>query len=228
MIFLHHFSQQNISTITPFSLSVHFANNIDSTAQLSQIFPYELYLKSGNYKSIKVIKDDLIQLDSIFPKSQNKRILSAVLTNQLSKRLNPYFESYQPDSLLQMLQWAEKFVYYADIDPTNDVFYQSIYQYWLDTISNTLHKFSYEKPSLKYDFKFEYLQTRLKEKGAVPDIKKTSFEKAIDNLIHNKWAHLINASWDQTSLFQKTVFLLLTVITFYGYISIIKLHCIKS
>jgi hypothetical protein len=226
----HHFSQQRTQKIKPLILSEHFPpDSIDSSANLTSIFPYDLYLKSQNYKSIHTMKADLAKLDSLFPGSvsKNRQVLSSTLTSELSKVTQNHFTTYQPDSLLNILKWAESFLFYSEIDPTNYILYQSIYQYWFDTIANSLHKFSYKNPSLKYDFKFEYIQARLMERGAVPDIKKTSFEKVIDNFIHNKWSHLLNASWSQSSGFQKLICLLIFLITIYGYICIIKMHWTK-
>jgi hypothetical protein len=180
-------------------------------------FPYKEYLDSCNTWNILSIKNDLACLDTLFEnKNNNRRTLSIALTSKLSPRFDKYLQKYQPDSLLVLLQWAEKFKTYAEADQDNKIFYESIYNYWTDTISHILSRTGTKTSSIKYNFKFKYLQTRCIEQRVSPAIKKTSFEKAYENLIYNKWGHLINASWNQTSVIQKIVFLLAVVIFLIG------------
>ena len=186
---------------------------------LLENFPYDKYLDSSNYWSIQPIKENLSCLDTLFESniSLNRETLSNAFTRKLAPRFNSYLSTYQPDSLLLLIQWAEKFKYYAEIDPDNDLFYESIYGYWMDTISNKLTRYTIEKPSRKYDFKFKYIRTRCVEQRFSPATKITSSEKAFNNFIYSKWGHLINASWNQTSVMQKIIFVFLIILTLFGY-----------
>lgn len=187
-------------------------------ADLINQFPYDLYLDSADYWNINDIKKDISCLDQHFDSSQNRVTISTALTNKLVPRLRNYFDSYKPDSLIVLLQWAEKFKSYAELEPINQLLYESIYDFWMDTLSNRITFFSNEKPSRKFDFKFRYLRTRCVEQRVSPSEKTSSEEKVFDNFIYSRWGHLFNASWNQTSLTQKVIFFLFIGLTICSYI----------
>jgi hypothetical protein len=196
------------------------AASLDS---LAQAFPYAVYLDSAQYGNVHFIQEDLALLDSIAKDpSVSRQLLSELLTNRLFARDSAKLATYNPDSLLALLQWAEKFKYYAEADLSNAILYKSICSYWLSHICNRLSAYSRENPSGKYAFKYKYLVARCHELKFTTAVKVGSMEKVVDNLTGNNWAHLVNASWNQTTILQKIVFLLITLISIYGYYLIIK------
>lgn len=212
-----------------FNIANYLVQKNIAAPNLLQDFPYETYLDSTNTRNIRVIKNDLALLESFSNDvSTSQQIVSEALTTKLEPRLVNYLHPYNPDSLLVLVQWAEKFQHYAEIDPANDILHESIYNYWMDKVSNQLGKFSAEESSRKYDYKFKYLRSRCIEKRFVPAIKVTSEEKAFNNLVYGNYGHLLNASWNQTSILQKAVFVILVLLTLYGYICIIKQHVNKK
>jgi len=223
--------QRDYGYNSKFKLADHLTSNSIRNRDIDIInnFPYKTYLDSANFHSIRAINNDVQTLDSLnaLDKRENRRVFSRLLTTELSPRNTAYFVTYCPDSLLVLIQWAEKFQNYAELDPDNELLYQSVYHYWMDSIANTLQNFSEEMPSRKYDFKFKYLSTRCKEQRMSIGTKITSAEKGINNLIYGKWGHFINATWNQTSLLQKMLFLLIGSITLYGYFCIIKKHLLQ-
>lgn len=221
--------QREYDNNSSFNLAKYFSLHPVVQGGLIDHFPYAAYLDSANFRSIKTISNDLQILDSVnaFDKRENQKTISRLLTTELGLRSTAYFNTYCPDSLLVLIQWAEKFQTYAEQDSDNKLLYHSIYHYWMDSIGHCLQKFLEEKPSRKYDFKFRYLRTRCKEQRISMGTKVTSTEKGINNLIYGKWGHFINASWNQTSLLQKIVFLLIVSFTLYGYSCIIQKHLLK-
>ena len=190
-----------------------------SPDSVKENFPYREYTDSCNFWNITAIRKDLSCLDGLFKEpSSNREALSIALTSELSPKLKDYLSVYQPDSLLILVQWVEKFKNYAELDPDNNIFYESIYEYWMDKISNELSIITVKNPSIKYNFKFKYLQTRCVEQRFSPGVKKTSSEKAIENLVYNKWGHLINASWHQSTVLQKFLFFLAVIIFAIGFV----------
>jgi len=188
-------------------------------------FPYQKYNDSCNFWNVQSVKNDLNCLDSkfSFDSSMNRQVLSEALTSKLEKRVVAYFSGYQPDSLIVIIQWAEKYRNYAELEPQNELFYKSIYDYWMGKVASTVTAYASEIPSRKYNFKFKYLLNRCVEQRYSPGTKVTSGEKAFNNLIYNNWGHLINASWNQTSVLQKIVFFTFFVFTLIGYLLLGKL-----
>jgi len=180
-------------------------------------FPYRRYLDSAGRWDIKTIKHDLAVLDSVTGDPDiSQRTLSNALTQVLGEREKGVLKNYEPDSLLRLIQWAEQFDYYSQFDSAGELFYQSVYQYWFDIVTNKLKEYSNETPSLRHSFKFKYLVGRCYERRFSTSVKITDFEKFVDNVLYSNWGHLINATWTQSSWSVKAGLLLVFVLIVYG------------
>lgn len=187
------------------------------------VFDNAQYLDAADARSVASVKKHLAAMDSINSDSNfNRRALSNALTQELLQRKDNTKKSYQPDSLLAIIQWAEQFRYFAAFDSTNQLLYLSIYGFWLDYVSGKLASFSKEKPSLRHDFKFRYLITRCRENNYHIPVKVTSFEKFIDNILYSNWGHLFHATWNQSKWWLKLFFLILFVLLCQGVITVVK------
>lgn len=191
-------------------------------------FPYEEYLTPSNIQNITCIKSSLIILDSITKDPTiSQQILFATLTDSLAQKNYLIYNTYKPDSLIRLMQWVEKFQYYAEIDEKNKLLFRAIYDYWLTFISDKLTNYVKENPAIKFEFKFKFLVAKCSERRYNIGVKVTSTEKVIDNIIRSKWGHLFDASWNQASILQKTLFALLLIIFLYGIYCIILKHFFK-
>jgi hypothetical protein len=212
--------RKDISDVQTFDLTYRLKQRPGINMQ--EAFPVKDYLDSSNYENISLISADLVMMDSLNnDESTNRRLLSEVLTAKLFEKDSLKLAHGGIDSLYAVLQWAEKFGACAEIDKQNRILYQSIASYWLTYISNRLSKISAEKPSEKYKFSFRYLLARCDEMKFTAGVKVTEMEKVVDNLTRNKWAHLVSASWNQTSILQKILFLVIFLITLFGYYLIV-------
>jgi hypothetical protein len=208
--------------LSEFPLKAHLT--VDSTKDIFITFPYKLYLDSANLCNINAIRNDLAAMDSVNDNQRSNRItLSHALTKGRAELINKKYTEFQPDSLLILMQWAEQFDYYAQFDADNDVFYRSVYTYWFNFVTSKLEEYSKENPSLKYDFRFKYLANRCKEKKFNAALEVPSTEKVWENLLYNKWGHLWEASWNQSSWLQKIAVMLILSCTFFGFLSFAKL-----
>jgi hypothetical protein len=191
-------------------------------AAIETVFPVKDYLDSANYEIISLVRADLDIMDSIYTdESANRRLLSEVLTSKLFEKDSARLANGGHDSLFAVLQWAEKFGTCAEIDEQNRILFKSIAAYWLSYITNRLASISADRPSEKYKFSFRYLLARCDEMKFTTGIKVTQMEKVVDNLTRNKWSHLISASWNQTSILQKLLFMMVIIITLFGYYLIV-------
>jgi len=187
------------------------------------VFDYSKYLDSADIKSVSSIKNQLAAMDSITTdKNFNRRTLSIAITRELLHRMTNNNATYQPDSLLAIIQWAEQFEYFAAFDPANHLFYRSIFGFWLDYVAEKLSGFSEHQPALRHNFKFRYLVTRCKEKNYTISIKVTSSEKFIDNLLYSNWGHLVHATWNESTWALKLGFLAVFALTCQGLVSMVK------
>jgi hypothetical protein len=188
--------------------------------QLAARFPCDAYLGSANSKQAILIEQDLKELDSLFPgiPSQDKQqLLSVVLTDSLMSRIRGHYDTYQPDSLLLLMDWVESFRHYANAQAEYAFLYNVIYGYWGSFISNQLSAYTRANSKLKYDFRFKILESRCAFNRLTVAPKVTSIEKVIYNILGSHWSHLFDASWNQSSLIQKILFSILFLLTIVAY-----------
>jgi hypothetical protein len=213
----------NNFNLYPYILKVSQSNLIDS-------FPYELYLDSADRCDLNSISKDVDAMDSVNPadKNLNREIISIALTKRLEERLQSTFNSYNPDSLIYMVQWAEKYNQYKEFDQKNAKLYRVIYKHWIQFVANKLRDYYDQEPSRKYDFKFQFLTGICQSKNLSPPIGNTNREKIMHHLIAKEYAYLFRKFWYDTGLIYKLVGFVFLVLTCYGYYRIFKKHFGKS
>ena len=193
-------------------------------------FPYKTYLDSADICDVNSIKKDLAEIDSVnHNHSESQEIISIALTKKLEDRIAHELEEFNPDSLIKILQWADRFNYYQDLDSTNARLFSPLHSYWINFISNQLGKHSDKKPTLKYDFKFRYLLAVCQSKLNNPPIGNSHNEKIILYIIDKDWAHLFDRFWFGTTPVFKVCIALVIISTISGYcllaVKIYKLLC---
>jgi hypothetical protein len=190
--------------------------------ELISNFPYKIYIKERNRFSIDKIGKDLNKLDSLFPSSfmENRQVLSTCFTDSLYALDSTIFLNFDPDKFILLLQWVEQFKSYSLYDPTNDILYGSIHNYWMSNLVNSLSKMSRNSFNLKFNFKFRFLEAKCYEQGYSlgSGVRVSSLEKVIYNIVDSSWAHLFNSVWNQTNLIQKILFVIFFLIHFYIYL----------
>jgi len=198
-----------------------FLFNIDKK-NIKQTFPYNKYLDSCDRFDIKSIRNDLsilYSMDSVNFMEYQKAI-SIALCDSLAYRMKLVLNKYEPDSLIRLIQWVEKFHAYGDIDQQNLNMYEAIYGYWLNLISNKLSDYYKERPSIKYDFKYRYIVCRCIEKQFNSSISNSNFEKVIIYFIEKNWTYLFNKFWNSTSILYKSVVSLIFIFILFPYVYI--------
>lgn len=195
-------------------------------ADMAVSFPYDSFLDSTSFCSIRSIQNDLKIIDSCFKENPNsgKEIYIRALTEKLEERIGPSFTQYNPDSLIALIHWVGKFDVYKDLDDQNGRIYKIIFRHWMNFISNRLGKYYEDDSAIKYDFKFRYLTAICQSKKYAPPLGDSKTEKVVTNLIDSKWAYMFNRFWNGTGLKFKLLASLGLLLTLYGFFCIFKTH----
>ena len=193
-------------------------------ADLHETFPYDRFLDSADIYSVTSIQGYLADMDSVYPgnPSANQEILSIAFTEKMAQRVQSHITEYNPDTLLHIIQWAEKFNDYAAVDAAHADLFQVIYDYWLNLAGNTLRDYYTKNPRIKYNYKFRYIADRLREKQFIIPVKGTDTEKVVQQLIAKNWTYLFNKFWHSTGLVYKAVVFLIVLLVLLPYIILIR------
>ena len=199
----------------------NYVNKNDSLI-IQNKFPYSEIIKSnclGNYSEINKIANYLYLISDSFT-IQN--IVYNTLTDTLLKYKYNNNLNIPLDSMISLYQWVVGLNYMSKIDLNNQLIYEGAFLYWNGKISTYLNNYSKENTSKRNKFKFKYLVAKVEENGGSVSVKQTSTDKFVSNLIESNYAHLISATWNQTSIIQKIIITILTIITIYTYFYTIK------
>lgn len=209
------------NTKTGFDLAAHL-KNLDKDS-LKTSFPYQAFLDSANWCDIQCIRQDMVALNAFNPgnANQNQEILYRALTDELTAKIRASFETYHPDSLLDLLRWAGKFDDYKDVDTANARAYSAICSYWFGFVTNHLSGYAATNSSLKYQFKFRYIEGLCQTKQFDASTNESNFEKIVLDAVDSKWSYLFNKFWYSTGFLFKTVVFLGFFATVYSYIYVI-------
>ena len=194
----------------------------DSTIIVKDIFPYEKYINSDNWKTVSSINNDLAILDSINPNHFNN--LDAHV-NALTIK-NTYWHSSSLDSLNMLLNWIDKFNIDVDCVSNNSLLYNSVYNYWISEVALRLDSLQREEANIKYSFRYKFLKEicsqSLRASNSNPDDNTT---KIVNYIIEKKWHYLYLRFCKGTSITYKTIAFSILLITLFGYyFLIIKIY----
>lgn len=192
---------------------------------IEQKFPYQTYLDSANWCNIRSITHDLELMDAANENVElNRDILAKTLTEVLESKVQNSLRTFNPDSLIFLLQWSARFNNYQELDEKNAQLYRMIYRYWFNLVSNKLGQYAEENASIKYEFKFKYITAFCHSKMFSPPIGNSNGEKIINYFIEQNYAYLFNRFWHGTGIVYKIVGLCGILFLFYALWCIYKVH----
>ncbi|MEM6378458.1 MAG: hypothetical protein AAF705_09600 [Bacteroidota bacterium] len=202
--------------------------DLDSSNVIGK-FPYEAYVANGNYCNIEAILKDLKYLASLEDAGKNERsdILMDALTTHLEAKIGPSFDQYNPDSLIQLLHWANQFGHYANYPSDYQLEFSVVHGFWLDYIANKLFTYTEQNSDVKYAHKFIYLRYNCEIQQYRAPIGKTRIEKVVDYFIESKYSYLLERLWNGTSWIFKLVVLMGILVTVYAFYRTIQYHYSK-
>lgn len=162
-----------------------------------------LPLKNHSYF---ILLDSLKKKDEISSNQQaNQEYISVVWTTELQKKIDSKFTQYNPDSIIMLIQWAEKFKTYGEVDQNKSTLCNVIYTHWLNYCVNKMNQYYEENSGIKNDYKFKYIVSRCSEQQYYIAIGNTHLEKVIENITKANFSYLFNRFWIGSSVFIKTI-----------------------
>lgn len=176
-----------------------------------EVFPYNAYLESENYCGAEAIKHSLESLNKVNPNQENtnRAILIHALTEKLEAKIATRFQEFNADSLIILLQWIDDFKTYEKIDTKNGALYGIVYEHWMGFIANRLGVYYENNPSIKFNFKYKYLQSVCQSKKFALAVGMSNSEKVTKYLLNQEYCYLFNRFWNGTGISVKLIFALL-------------------
>lgn len=182
-------------------------------------FPYEKYLCGGGFKSVAQVRSDIRRVDSLYPTlpMAGQQLVATALTDKLYRIHKEAFATYNPDSLLLFLEYAEPFRHYGEVDASNAIAYDVIFRFWLEKLVAHLSAFASADRSLMGDFSYRYIEARAARLRFNLNNRETAIEKFMYNLRAGNWAHLVSATWHDLRIGGRVSIAVLILFTGYAY-----------
>lgn len=197
------FSQNQVNNNIPID---SILNKI-SKKDISDNFPFALIAENINlsdYQKQKEILSYLENLDSNqFTKSQEYVFIS--LSDTLLKKLEIRLNFEDLNVLTSLTNEVTSLFYYSKYDLKNQIFYEALFDYWMQLINSKLETIANNNYWKKYSFEYKYISTVCQQFNYNPSTGLNSTEKVLDNLVENKYGYLFNRFILRTSTFQKII-----------------------
>jgi hypothetical protein len=190
-----------------------------TTQELDSIFPKKKFIDSIDYENalqvdktiqqtLSLIKGDTLETYRFFVKN----LLEPIISRDTLK-------TYDPAILLSQLNAGVSYKSLGIINPNATLYADAIADQYFQLVSMQLTKFQERKPDLVNQFNFQYLVQRLGEYNYYPNRKETSADKFLKTFLENDYFHLVNTSWQKSSIAQKIILFIFFGFFIFGIIS---------
>jgi hypothetical protein len=216
----------NASTETPSqsaeSLNLQVLAN-KSVDDLASFFPKQKFINSIAYENPKeldqvinqtigILKGDSMMVQRFFVKS----IFQESIINKKDTL------SYNPEKLLHQISVAENFKKYSEFNPTSGIYASAISDIYFQHVSDQLEIAQQKDKSLVNKFNYQYLVQRCQENNYFPNRKESSIDKFLKTFIEQDYFHLVNTTFQKTTILQKFVIAIMLIFMAVGGIQTLK------
>jgi len=190
-----------------------------TTQELDSIFPKKKFIDSIDYENamqvdksiqqtLSLIKGDTLETYRFFVKNLLEPIISGDTLNV-----------YNPSMLLSQINAGASYKFLGLNNPNTSLYADAVADQYFQLVSMQLTKFQEKKPDLVNQFNFQYLVQRLGEHNYYPNRKETSADKFLKTFLENDYFHLVNTSWQKSSVAQKAILFIFFGFFTFGIIS---------
>jgi hypothetical protein len=187
-------------------------------AEIKNEFPYGRYITSTDLEDLTCIVGQLKTLDALLVDHEglSPEVMLTALTDSMQSRLSLGFNTYTPDTVLSVLNWAEKVSDRAMSDPRYGDLLSAVSDYWFNHIAVRLSLLQNGQKDIKVDFRYRYLAQRLSERGYLVNTSDSKLEKFKKSLVSGKWQHLVSATWNDSNFIMRISYILIAILLFMG------------
>lgn len=149
-----------------------------------------------------------------------REIIEAVFTPTIAN-----FDStkpYAPESINQLITNGYNFAYAANYFPQESMYLSSIADMHFNNAAKQLEYYQKSNTALSNQFGFQYLAQRCMEAKVGINRKESSSDKFIKTLLEEDYFHLINTTWNKSSLKLKLLIGLAGMLLIIGLVNVLQ------
>jgi len=193
--------------------------NIDSS-EIVKKFPYKKYIEESGYCDVNNISNHIMILDSNYNNHWDisMNTLLVALTDSLKEYKSEELSKFNPQFLINKIEWAKKMKRYGDCYPNNKFLFYVTYEFWMSQISSLMYKYNGDNSKLRYDFRYKYLVTCLSMEKYFVSFGFSKKEKMINYLTEGRYMYIWNRIYKSTSLLTKLTLVFLIFLTIFTFI----------
>jgi hypothetical protein len=177
------------------------------------------------FTSPLILKNFLDSQDKITNNpSENEQFLMNYISNLYPNEVifgkDPSNVDY--DTLQYFVEFSNLYWSAADLLPERKVLFRTIASSFTNKIAKSLIYFENKNKSIMYNNKFRFMSDYCNLKSVTVNIKLDSYSKFFLHFSNQRWAHILNATWDQSSLTLKLLISLILMISAVSYVIMVK------
>ncbi len=179
-------------------------------------FPYRLIAENISLSNIEKQQELLkyVQYSDSLIDNNFQELIFIALSDTLKKVYEQSIDLNDLNTLLSLTNEVSGLYPMTLANQKNKIFYQALFDYWLQRIIQNLEHIAQSHYWSKYTFEYKYISTVCEQYNYNPSTGLSSAEKVLDNFADNRYSYLFNRFVLQTTLLQKTIlFIILTFVT---------------
>ena len=190
--------------------------NIDSSEIVKQ-FPYQKIIKNSNFCDVNYIIRNCKLLDSMYKNRAEITIpiMYTLLADSLISKFKNEHENYNPDLLINQIQWANNMKTCEKAFPEYDLIFLIVHDGWMNQISNLLSKYFENNEDIKYQLKFKILRNYCQINNYTIPVGLKSSEKLVDYLIESKYSYIWGRIYHGTGFLFKFIIISIGLINLF-------------
>lgn len=136
-------------------------------------------------------------------------------------------KAYAPEAINQLINQGYNFAYSANYFPAEALYLSTIADMHFNNAAKQLEFYQKSNTELSNQFDYQYLSQRCIEAKVGINRKESSADKFIKTLLEEDYFHLVNTTWNKSSIKLKLMIGFVILLTILGLLSLIKIISTK-
>lgn len=132
-------------------------------------------------------------------------------------------KAYSPEAINQVINQGYNFAYAANYFPKEALYLTSIADMYFNNAAKQLEFYQKSNTELSNQFGYQYLSQRCIETKVGINRKESSADKFLKTLLEEDYFHLINTTWNKSSIKLKLIIGFVFFLTILGFLNLIKI-----
>lgn len=129
---------------------------------------------------------------------------------------------FKPTRINELINQGYNFKYASTFFTKDSIYLKTIADIYFKNAAQQLEYYQNKNAQLTRNFHYQYLRQRCLEASVLPNKRESAMDKFLNTLLEEDYFHLINTTWNKSSLIIKFLIFSVFILCFIGLVTVIK------